>query len=137
MGFNFSEVLIIDDDQAIMLLESNLLRRMKFHKPIRWFKNGMEGIEFLKSKPQDDSIHSKSIILLDIDMPVMDGWEFLREFEKLNPTITSKYKIIVRTSSHDPNDSLKAMRIGSISEFMNKPVTTEQLMAVFRKLVLI
>ncbi len=65
------------------------------------------------------------IIFLDINMPRMDGWEFLQEFEKLPDTILNKCSVYMLTSSIDPNDIEKSKTYKTVKNFFSKPLTPE------------
>tara|TARA_R110002020_G_scaffold139765_6_gene310822 strand:- start:1058 stop:1471 length:414 start_codon:yes stop_codon:yes gene_type:complete len=133
MEFNLSEILIIDDDETIKFVECKMLRRMSFIRPIHCFKNGLEGLEFLRSQALDQVNHVQGLILLDLHMPVMDGWEFLNEFVRLDPLIISSYNIIIRSSSDNRVDIERAYSIHSIKEYLIKPLRPESLLSSFVK----
>ncbi|MDR7127892.1 CheY-like chemotaxis protein [Algoriphagus sp. 4150] len=133
MEFNLSEILIIDDDEVVKIVETRHLRKMDFFKPIFWFKNGLEGLMFIKSRPIQDHDRKQSLILLDIEMPVMDCWAFLWEFEQLDADIRSFYRIIVRTSSDNPDDRERILEIDSVREFLYKPLNPGLILEVFEK----
>ncbi|PLB17916.1 MAG: Two-component response regulator [Flavobacteriaceae bacterium FS1-H7996/R] len=63
------------------------------------------------------------VILLDLNMPVMDGWEFLEEFISLKPKLEKKIPIYIVSSSNDPADIMKAKSISEVTDFIIKPVT--------------
>tara|TARA_R110002020_G_scaffold199987_1_gene402015 strand:- start:105 stop:518 length:414 start_codon:yes stop_codon:yes gene_type:complete len=133
MEFKLSEILIIDDDETIKFVESKILRKMKFLKPIRCFKSGQEGLDYLRSQPSDIKGSFQRLILLDLHMPVMDGWGFLAEFDKLDDKIKSSYDVIIRTSSIDPEDKNRALKSPSIKDFMVKPLDSDLLIDAFVK----
>ena len=134
MEFKLSEILIIDDDDTIKFVESKILRKMRFLKPIRLFKNGKEGLDFLRSRPLYPPSKFQCLILLDLHMPVLDGWGFLAEFDKLSDEIKSSYIVIIRTSSFDPEDRNRAIDLPTIKDFMVKPLTYDLLLEKFVKL---
>ncbi|SMP33369.1 Response regulator receiver domain-containing protein [Algoriphagus winogradskyi] len=133
MEFKLSEILIIDDDDAIKFVESKILRKMRFLKPIRFLKNGKEGLDFLRSRPLDPSSSFPRLILLDLHMPVLDGWGFLAEFDKLSDEIKSSYDVIIRTSSIDPEDRNRAINSPRIKDFIVKPLEYDLLLEIFVK----
>lgn len=67
------------------------------------------------------------LIFLDINMPVMDGWEFAEAFDKLNPNQKGNAKIIMLTSSVNPDDKNRALQLTAISGFQSKILTMEGL----------
>jgi CheY-like chemotaxis protein len=74
------------------------------------------------------------IILLDLSMPVMDGWQFLDEFVMLNPRVGKKITIYICTSSISPDDLNKAKSISAVSDYIIKPVSKEKLIEVIEQL---
>ena len=112
-------VLLVDDDAATNFLHSIILKILKCTETIDTARNGKEALDYLHENNPPD------LILLDINMPGMDGWMFLDELDKL-PEIKSKTKVIVMiTSSVNPQDRLKALERGTTG-FMSKPLTNEK-----------
>ncbi|WP_192349016.1 two-component system response regulator [Algoriphagus sp. Y33] len=134
MEFNLSEILIIDDDEVVKIVEKRLLRRMEFTKPILCFDNGEQALSFIRKRLVRSDLAKPSLILLDVDMPIMDCWGFLDEFEKLDSKTRSSYKIIIRTSSIDPIDKERALALDYIGEFMYKPLSPDLLFKVFKRM---
>lgn len=115
---------IIDDDPIFVFGTKKIMEMTNFCKSIIVYENGKEAYESLKAiiianEQQPD------VILLDLNMPVWDGWQFLDEFIKIpnEKTIT----IYIITSSVDPADVEKAKKYDAISSYIVKPITTFQL----------
>ena len=121
-------VLLIDDDLAINYYHNRLFSKIEWIESILTSKNGKEGIDtitdLIKNKTKDDIIY----IFLDINMPIMNGWEFLAEFDKIQNTIPFNYKIYILSSSINKDDSDKAESNPLVTKFLNKPLLMEHVL---------
>lgn len=116
---------IVDDDDAFKFLTTMTIEDSDRVDNIMTFSNGQETIEFLESvKDRPEKI--PEIILLDLNMPVMDGWEFLNEYISMKPRIGKQITIYIVSSSIDPKDFQKAKLIQEVSDFIIKPITEEK-----------
>ena len=118
---------IIDDDPIFVFGIKKVMELINFSDSIMVFKNGQEALDNLrpiilakKSLPD--------VILLDLNMPVLDGWQFLDEFIKI--PCPKKIIIYIVSSSIDPEDVLKAKSYREVSDYIVKPITIERLKAV-------
>lgn len=128
-------VLLVDDDEATNFINKMVLERsgIAHHIEVTW--NGREALDYLtgqgKYESNKDNYPQPSIIFLDINMPRMDGWEFMEEYSKLEENQKGGVVIIMLTTSLNPDDKQKADSISDISEFKNKPLnygTVEDIM---------
>lgn len=111
------EVLIIDDDDIVTLVQGKLLQNCNVCESPLKFKRASEALNYLnKASPENDYL-----LLLDINMPLMNGWEFLEEIEKL--AIKDQIYVYMVTSSIDYNDKEKAKKYDRIVNFIEKPIT--------------
>ncbi|MES2731289.1 MAG: response regulator [Bacteroidota bacterium] len=118
-------ILLIDDDSISNILTKLHLQRLDITEEVQIVTNGQEGLDYLKKQC------SPELILLDINMPVMDGFEFLEQFVDL--PLTDKPIIVMYTSSSDPKDIKKAESF-HVAGYINKPFTREKLYAILDKL---
>jgi CheY-like chemotaxis protein len=118
---HFKSVLIIDDDDINNHISERLLNKLNVADKISIARNGEEGIKCLQEYCTKTSI-CPDLILLDINMPVMDGFEFLKKFQLIN--FENKHKVIVAvlTTSSDPRDKIKMEAYG-VEHYLNKPLT--------------
>lgn len=115
-------VCLIDDDPIFVYGTKVILNRNSDFCPnIMVYENGSEALEDL-SRMVVSHKNLPEVIFLDLNMPVMNGWEFLDEFIKL-PEITSKTKIYILSSSLDANDVKKASEYEIVKDFIVKPLT--------------
>jgi len=93
--------------------------------------SGMDALEYLKlDKP--DNIHP-DLILLDINMPGMNGWEFVQEYNKLDKEQQSRAIIVMLTTSDNPEEKARAKALGSVLDFITKPLTRLILKSIYDK----
>ena len=118
-------IYIIDDDKANNYLTKLMLEDAGLSN-FRQYRMGKDALDELERLCQEGITEElPTLILLDINMPAMDGWAFLLEFRKLPQTHLSKTKIYLLTSSDYPGDYEKAKQYPEISDFLEKPLTEE------------
>jgi len=110
-----TEILLIDDDAITNFLNQNLIEQKIKGIPITLFYNGLEGLKHIRNNPD-----KHYIVFLDINMPVMNGWEFLEEIDSL--TLETSMEIHVLTSSIYPGDRERANALPNVSSFIEKPL---------------
>lgn len=117
-------ILLIDDDEITNFINLNLLEDLQMASQIEITTNGKEALEFLEKNYQETSC--PELILLDINMPMLDGFEFLEQFQKLDLKNKDKAKMVVLTTSNNPKDIEKLQEYG-VENLINKPLTKEKL----------
>lgn len=124
---------IVDDDDIFVFLTTKIIEQTNLVDLIKGFGNGLDAINFLKeNKNNVDAL--PDIILLDLNMPIMNGWQFLEEYNKLNPTIGKKITIYICSSSISPDDITRAKTISEVSDYIIKPITEDKLIDLIKKL---
>jgi len=117
--------LLIEDNVIDQLVTSQLLKRDLETAEISIVNNGREGIEWLyENKIGFDTL---LIILLDIRMPEMDGFEFLSEYEKLPEQYKKKTQIFMLSSTLDPEDIQRAKNNNYVQKLLEKPLAVKEL----------
>lgn len=126
MSKKISSVCIIDDDKMYINLISKIIEIKKLSEHVVIFKNGKEALDFFRTTidQQDDNIVPQ-VIFLDLNMPVMDGWGFLQEFEKIKDKISKSIDLYVVSSSIDIRDIHRAKSFELVSDYLTKPVKLE------------
>lgn len=119
-------IMLIDDDAVTNMLNTKIIK-MNFNFDVRDYANAQVALEQLKQCCQSFPEKLPFIIFLDINMPIMDGWEFLEEFQKLPKEAREKSKVIMLTSSIDVEDIEKAKTFPVVSNFVSKPLTPQKL----------
>lgn len=116
-----NSILIIDDDPLFLLLVKKTIMKYEFAKTILAFSNGLEAFDALKQKINEPAA-LPDIILLDINMPIMDGWEFLDQFLPFLEKTAKKISIYIATSSIAEDDKKKAKTYPTIIDYLLKPI---------------
>ncbi|MCH5719566.1 response regulator [Niabella hibiscisoli] len=119
------QLLIVDDDSVYKLVMRKMIAHCCNHVDILFADNGREGLELLQTAVKDPSIRLPDIIFLDIEMPEINGWEFLEMFSKLPESVTKMIKIYVATSSITPEDKYRINDYPIAQGLMEKPIPLE------------
>lgn len=123
---------LVDDDDIFVFLTTKIIEQTNLVDLIKVFGNGLDAINFLKeNKNNVDAL--PDIILLDLSMPIMNGWQFLEKYNKLNPTIGKKITIYICSSSISPDDITRAKTISEVSDYIIKPITKDKLIDLIKK----
>lgn len=126
------KVLCIDDDPITLMLCKKVIIKSEFSEIIDSVSNGKEAVQYFKNildyKNSENEISVPDYTLLDLNMPIMNGWEFLdiissTEFSILHSSI----KVIILSSSIDPKDIEKSKKYPIVIKFLSKPITQEKL----------
>ncbi len=130
MSKKFHSVMLIDDNEIDNLINQKMIEAADIAEHIYTHTGAKSAIEFLKniSKLPDISMDVlPDVIFLDIDMPLMDGFQFLDEFEKLAEKTRKKCKVVMLTSSINPQDVNKSKKYDYVKKYINKPLSQEAL----------
>lgn len=123
--------ILIDDDDIFVYLTKKVLERTKLVDIMGVFGNGLDAINYLKDNKQNADL-LPDIILLDLNMPIMNGWQFLEEYVAHNSKMAKKVLIYICSSSISPDDIMRAKTINAVSDYIIKPITTDKLMAIVK-----
>lgn len=119
-----NKLCIIDDDDLYKLLLKKTVSRLGLNIEIKTYANGEEAFkELLKLK--GSSTELPDIILLDINMPVMDGWEFMEQFVNIKDQLAKPITIYIASSSIAKHDIEKSKTYSEISGYIIKPILKE------------
>lgn len=128
-----SNFIVVDDDPLNNKICQLLIKSVIKESEIKTFTVPEIALEFVANDFQNSS--ANTVLLLDINMPTMSGWEFLDEFKKLNVEITNKFKIFILSSSVDENDISRAKNDAYVVDFISKPLSSNILKAAVQKVL--
>lgn len=124
-------ILFIDDDPITLMLCKMVIKKASFSNEIATAKNGEEALQYFNTLNQLDSNNEfkklPQLIFLDLNMPVMGGWEFLDSFSTSDYADYNKTKVIILSSTIDPEDLEKSKKYPMVVDFLSKPISKEML----------
>ena len=121
--------MLIDDNEIDNLINQKMIEAASITENIYTHPGAKSAIEFLKNMEKMEVADKvlPDIIFLDIDMPLMDGFQFLDEFEKLALATKTKCKIIMLTSSINPQDFSRSKKYTNVRLYLNKPLSHDSI----------
>jgi CheY-like chemotaxis protein len=118
-------IMCVDDDPITLMLFKKVVQKAAFAKDIINATNGEEAIRLINSI--SNQAIQPQLIFLDLNMPVMGGWEFLDLFNTSVYFNSNETKVVILTSTIDPEDINKSKTYPNVIEFLSKPITVETL----------
>jgi CheY-like chemotaxis protein len=119
-------VCLIDDDKVYQFTSKMILEATLLTSRITTFFNGQEAIDFFLEPTNQQIDILPDVIFLDINMPIMNGWNFLEEFDKIFQSLPKKILIYVVSSSVDESDMEKSKSFESVADYVIKPINKEK-----------
>lgn len=119
-------VLLIDDDKATNFFNQRVVTKHECFHQVNTVQSGIAALEYLNAV-ENNTATKPDLIFLDINMPAMNGWEFLIEFAKLDQKLTQGIKVILLSTSSNPDDVRESSKNHSVDDFINKPLSLDLL----------
>ena len=119
------QFVIVDDDPQNNSLSKIAIRKSLGDVVVKDFEIPESGLEFIEKEFQNENDGRKTILLLDINMPTMTGWEFLESFDNFTEEIKDQFRIYMLSSSVDPSDIERARSNPLVTDFIEKPLNKE------------
>lgn len=123
-------VLLIDDNDIDNFINERMIKGCRFAEITYVTTSTRSAVEFLRNLTANTAIPLgvfPTVIFLDINMPILDGFQFLAELEKFDADFVKNLKVVMLTSSINPEDEEKARKSPLVHAFLNKPLTEESL----------
>jgi CheY-like chemotaxis protein len=119
-------VMLVDDNDTDNFISKRIIEITKFAKEVEIKNSGKSALEYLE-KHKENPERLPSLIFLDINMPIVDGFVFLYEFEKFSDIVRDKCKVIILSSSDNKRDIDKIVNNDHVIKFITKPLTESAL----------
>jgi CheY-like chemotaxis protein len=114
-------ICIVDDDEIFQFITRKSFERLNRSDDIVMFSNGEKAIQYMQEIYQEHQPFP-DVIFLDINMPIMDGWDFIAEFSKINLSGEKLPAIYMVSSSIDDKDLFKARSLSIVKDYITKPI---------------
>ncbi|RPI69450.1 MAG: response regulator [Ignavibacteriae bacterium] len=119
-------VALVDDDRIYQFTTERMLQRLGVEIGFLWFKDGEEALGYIEEhREQPDEL--PDVLIVDINMPYMDGWQFLDAFRAVRATLSKNIDIYMVSSSNDDRDVKRALTTEGVCDYVEKPITREKL----------
>ena len=125
----YRSVMLADDNEIDNIINEKIIEANSFAEQILVFQTGQDALEYLREN-QGDVESLPEIVFLDINMPIMDGFQFLSDFEEFSDDVRDKCKIIMLSSSISPKDIDRAASSRYVKKYLNKPLNARYLEAI-------
>lgn len=123
---------LVDDDETYQFIAQRVIEETQLVQTIKVFSNGRDAIQSIR-QDLDAPNRLPDVILLDLTMPVLDGWGFLEDFAVIRPRHGKKIWIYVVSSSINPVDVERARSISDVTDYVVKPITTTKFAELIRQ----
>ena len=127
------KVCIIDDDPIFIYGTKRLMAEIDFYDEVVIFQDGQDAIDGLNAITENGETFP-SVILLDLNMPIMNGWEFLESFTKIPNDNSEKVVVYIVSSSVDPRDLERIKNYKVVNNYILKPISKEDLRTVLENI---
>jgi len=118
------EIICIDDDAITLMLSRKVLQKTRENIQVVTFQNGKDALAYLMTIQQENKQLDRRLILLDLNMPVMGGWEFLDYFlDNRYHVVFPNTQMIILSSTIDPQDMLRSKKYPMVARFLSKPIS--------------
>ena len=119
-------IMLVDDNPDDNFYHQRVIKKFDPSYIVVTKQRGLGALEYLRAKKDSGNTHP-DLIFLDINMPGMNGWEFIQEYNKMDKEFQSHIIVVMLTTSDNPDDKMKAKLFEGVSDFKTKPLTKEML----------
>jgi len=127
-------ILLVDDDEISNLFNKIFIEKLNLDVSVDCVANGSEALDLIVASKDYATMVMPCLLLLDIKMPIMNGWEFLIAFQKqISAETQSEITIVMLTTSEDEGDKIRAMNDPNVKEYIQKPLSEKAITGLIRK----
>lgn len=123
--------MLVDDDKNTNFFNRIMLTKLGVAENIISFQGAEEALEYLRLGNE-----RIDLIFLDINMPIMNGWDFLEEYERLDEEAKASILVIMLTASANPEDAIRAEQFKSVIKYINKPLDKRTIQEIMNTLTM-
>lgn len=124
---HINNVLLIDDQESFNFMHEKTIEKAEFSHDIKTFESGATALAYLWRLSLSNPEKFPDMIFLDLNMPVMSGWDFLDSIKNLSDSVLKNCKIFILTSSIDNRDIEQSKEYKMVTDFISKPLTEKRL----------
>jgi len=128
--YNF---IVIDDSELDCYIAEKMIRYSGLSEDVKCFTGANEALQYVKDKDVAEN-DLQTVVILDVLMPIMSGFDYMDEFDKLPPEVKRKYQVIALTSSMNRNDIERIRSYDSVFDILDKPLSAESIAVLLSKL---
>jgi CheY-like chemotaxis protein len=125
-------IFLIDDDLIYTYLSKRIIATTGIKTSVSEFSDGLQAIDFLKDNMNQTEM-LPDIIFLDLNMPVMGGWDFLQEYASVKSGIKKEILLYIVSSSISPYDLERAKKIDEVTDFISKPLSKDKVFEIIER----
>jgi CheY-like chemotaxis protein len=125
--------IIVDDSELDCFIAKKIIGHADQEIIVDTFQSAAEALDVLKTQLPNRNPEDKLVLLLDLQMPLMNGFQFVEEFEKLPKETQDKALIVILSSTRNSNDILRIFTYKSVHSLMEKPLTRDKLFTLIRQ----
>ncbi|WP_297337613.1 response regulator [Algoriphagus sp.] len=117
-----NKIILVDDDPAFHLIAKKNLKKIEVYQPLQSFYTGKEFLQSILEQKDEARPNFSNLVLLDINMPEMNGWEFLEAFSQLDHALQLGYYIVILTSSISLEERNRGLSYPMVKGYYHKPM---------------
>lgn len=133
MKKKLKRILLIDDELLTLKINAKIIEKLDIVEEIIPMQEAKMALQYLQTRLPDGKYPAPEMIFLDINMPGMNGWEFLTAYQKLATDQLATHILMMLTSSPNPDDMMKTKDFNMINGYMEKPLTTDKMKSILSR----